>query len=180
MKPTGPLMIEHRLIERIFVVVHKQAQLAVEKKQIDPVFLDTAVDFIRWYADKTHHGKEEAILFRDVAKKDMTAEHRRLMQELIEEHDFGRRTVSRLVEAREQYVRGDDQALGVILNIAETLVHFYREHIRKEDKLLYPACMEYLDEGEQAAMLQEFTEADSKMIHAKYGAVVDQLEKAAQ
>ena len=40
--------------------------------------------------------------------------------------------------------------------------------------------MEYLDEGEQAAMLQEFTEADSKMIHAKYGAVVDQLEKAAQ
>jgi hemerythrin-like domain-containing protein len=180
MKPIGPLMIEHRLIERIFVVVHKQARLAVEKKQIDPVFIDTAVDFIRWYADKTHHAKEEAILFRDVAKKDMSAEHRRLMQELTDEHDFGRRTVGRLVEAREQYVRGEGEALNVILNIAETLVHFYREHIRKEDKILFPACMEYLTEQEQESVLREFWESDRTMIHEKYGAVVDQLEKAAQ
>ena len=32
--------------------------------EVDPVFIDTAVDFIRTYADRCHHGKEEDLLFK--------------------------------------------------------------------------------------------------------------------
>jgi hemerythrin-like domain-containing protein len=65
MQARGPLMIEHRLIERMLKVVEGVVADIEATQKVDPVFIDTAVDFIRFYADRTHHGKEEDILFRD-------------------------------------------------------------------------------------------------------------------
>ncbi len=59
---------------------------------MNPEFIDSAVDFISVYADRCHHGKEEEILFRDLAKKKMNEEDTRIMNELIEEHIWGRKT----------------------------------------------------------------------------------------
>ncbi len=58
MQPRGPLMIEHRLIERMIALIKKEIQRLQESSTVNPVFIDTAVDFIRTYADRTHHGKE--------------------------------------------------------------------------------------------------------------------------
>ena len=177
MEPTGQLMVEHRLIERILQLIRKETEMAGEKRQIDTMFLDAAVDFIRWYADKTHHAKEEAILFRDAAKKDLFPEDRALLQELIEDHDFGRSTVRRLVDAKEEYLQDPGKSLKPIMDLYERLVDFYREHIHKEDHIFFPASMKYFNKEEQETMIKEFTESDRKMIHAKYRAVVDDYEK---
>ena len=72
MKPRGPLMIEHRLIEKMLKAMDREAAKIRRDKKVDPVLIDTAVDFIRVYADRTHHGKEEDILFKELAKKTMT------------------------------------------------------------------------------------------------------------
>ena len=66
-----------------------------------------AVDFVRTYADRTHHGKEEEILFRDLAKKNLTSELKKTMQELLDEHIWGRKTTAALVAAKEKYLQGD-------------------------------------------------------------------------
>lgn len=50
---------------------------------INPEFVDITVDFIRVYADKCHHGKEKDILFRDLQKKNLSDEHKRIIKELI-------------------------------------------------------------------------------------------------
>ena len=47
MKPRGPLMIEHRLIERMLEVVRNQISFIDRTNAIDSVFIDTTVDFIR-------------------------------------------------------------------------------------------------------------------------------------
>lgn len=62
MKPRGLLMIEHRLIEKMLKAVEKEIGKIRGSMNINPIFIDTAVDFIRTYADRTHHGKEEDIL----------------------------------------------------------------------------------------------------------------------
>ena len=63
MQARGPLMVEHRLIERMLSLIkHDLAQIESTRK-IDSVLVDTVVDFIHMYADRTHHGKEEEILF---------------------------------------------------------------------------------------------------------------------
>ena len=176
MQARGPLMIEHRLIERMLSLI-KDAVAQIESTQkVDPLLVDTAVDFIRMYADRTHHGKEEDILFRDLSKRSLSAEDQRVMDELIQEHVFGRQTTKALVEANTRYRNGDASALADIADNLRTIVEFYPKHIEKEDKVFFPASRAYFTDEEDQVMLAEFWEFDQKMIHEKYNSVVEELE----
>lgn len=177
MQARGPLMIEHRLIERMLAIVKNALGQIEAEKKVDPLFVDAAVDFIRVYADRTHHGKEEDILFRDLDKKDLSAEDRRVMDELVAEHVFGRETTKAIVEANTRYRNGDESALAGIAEKLEALVDFYPRHIQKEDKVFFPAARAYFTDEEDQAMLAEFWEFDRKMIHEKYGSLVEGLER---
>jgi hemerythrin-like domain-containing protein len=176
MMPIGPLMIEHRLIERMVGLLGREADRIAEDERVDAVFIDQAVDFIRTYADRTHHGKEEDILFRDLDDEDLSSKDRDRMEELVREHVLARKTVGELVEAKESYLEGETEALDTLLQKLDVLVEMYPEHIRKEDKVFFPASMEYLDQAEQDAMLEEMWEFDRQMIHEKYESVVEELE----
>ncbi|MCK7467422.1 MAG: hypothetical protein MZU91_04305 [Desulfosudis oleivorans] len=108
MKPIGPLMWEHRLIEKMLASMMRHIDQVEKSKKVNPLIIDMAVDFVRTYADRTHHGKEEEILFRDLAKKDLTPELKKIMQELLDEHVWGRKTTAALVAAKEKYLQGDE------------------------------------------------------------------------
>jgi hemerythrin-like domain-containing protein len=177
MQARAPLMIEHRLIERMFSLVKETLSQIELTGKVDPVFVDTAVDFIRMYADRTHHGKEEDILFRDLSRRSLSDEDHRIMKELIEDHVFGRQTTQSLVEANTRYRNGDASALTDIVSNLNTLVDFYPKHIEKEDKVFIPAAKNYFTNEEDQAMLEEFWEFDRKMIHEKYKLVIEGLEK---
>jgi hemerythrin-like domain-containing protein len=177
MQARGPLMIEHRLIERMLSAIKDALSEIESKHKVDPVFVDIAVDFIRVYADRTHHGKEEDILFQKLRNKPLSADDQRIMNELIEEHAFGRRTTETLVAANTRYRNGDDTALNDIADNLNTLIGFYPRHIEKEDKKFFPSSRNYFTDGEDQAMLAEFEEFDRKMIHEKYKSVVEELER---
>ena len=176
MQARGQLMIEHRLIERMIALIKDALAKIRSGGKVDPLFVDTAVDFVRTYADRTHHGKEEDILFRDLAERALSADDRRIMDELIEEHLFGRQTTRALVEANTLYRNGDESALADIAIALHTLVDFYPRHIVKEDKVFFPAAKSYFTEEEDQMMLAEFREFDRKMIHEKYESVVERLQ----
>ena len=176
MKPIGPLMVEHRLIERMLALMGKALRSMKRKEAIDPVFVDAAVDFIRTYADRCHHGKEEGILFRGLAKKQLSNEHKQIMDDLIREHIYARKTVGRMLRGKEQYLRGDSEALKYVLECIRELLSFYPYHIEKEDKHFFLPAMDYFSAKEQAAMLQDFWDFDRKMVHEHYRQIVEQLE----
>ena len=178
MKPRGPLMIEHRLIEQMFRSVELEIRNIRTQGVANPVFIDTMVDFVRTYADRTHHGKEEDILFVRLAAKQMSAEDQQAMEDLIEEHKFARKTVRELIEAKEAYLRGDEGCLETIVEKMDALAQFYPEHIRKEDKEFFPSTETYFTQEELDAMLSEFWEFDRSMIHEKYKSVVEQLKRS--
>ena len=173
MKPIGPLMWEHRLIEKMLGAMMRHMDKAETEKSVNPVIIDTAVDFVRTYADRTHHGKEEEILFRDLAKKELTADLKRIMQELIDEHVWGRKTTAQIVAAKEAYLSGDEGKLADIIHLARELGGFYPRHIEKEDKHFFYPCQEYFSKDEQEKMLAEFWEFDRKMVHEKYNKVFE-------
>jgi hemerythrin-like domain-containing protein len=175
MKPIGPMMWEHRLIEKMLRLFEAEIRKINESNKVDTVFIDTAVDFIRTYADRTHHGKEEDIYFRDLQKKPLSPEHVRIMDELVEEHEYSRETVRKLLQAKEKYLKGENTAPEVIAYLQE-LARFYPLHIQKEDKHFFFPSMEYFSKEEQDRMLNEFYEFDRKMIHEKYREVVEQIE----
>jgi hemerythrin-like domain-containing protein len=176
MMPIGPLMIEHRLIERMIRLMDRELRRLVDKGEPDPVFIAQAVDFVRTYADRCHHGKEEDILFCELAKKPLSTEHRRIMDELVAEHAFARQTVRRLAVALDRFVAGEVSASGEILDSLKTLVAVYPPHIEQEDKRFFIPVMAHFSKSEQDAMLAEGWEFDRKLIHEKYRTVVESLE----
>ncbi len=175
--PIGPLMIEHRLIERLIAQVEAHLESFAAGGRIDPDFVDTAVDFIRTYADRCHHGKEEDILFRELASKPLSDEQRATLDELVDEHQRGRQLVGRLVAANAALRRGDDAAADTIAGVLRELVAFYPAHIEKEDKHFFVPVMEHFDQTEQQTLLAEGHEFDRQLIHQRYRELVETLER---
>lgn len=177
MKPRGPLMIEHRLIEKMLNLTRKELEIIKKDQVVDPVFIDTIVDFIRTYADRTHHGKEEDILFKALESKELHDVDRKKLQELVDEHVSARQIVKELVEATESYKNGDNKSMGTIIDKLTFLINFYPAHIEKEDKVFFPDTEKYFPPEELDRMLDDFWEFDKKMIHEKYNKLYDSLSK---
>jgi hemerythrin-like domain-containing protein len=177
MQARAPLMIEHRLIEQMISVIEDVSEKIESQHEVDPVLVDIVVDFIRIYADQTHHGKEEDILFRELKNKQLSDNDKQIMDELIEEHVFGRETTKALVDANTRYRNGDESALNDINAKLQILLEFYPKHIEKEDEVFFPSSRAYFSDEEDQAMLAEFLEFDQKMIHNKYKSVVKELKK---
>ncbi len=176
MKPIGPLMREHRLIERMVKILEKELIKIKKTDEVDTNVIFSGVDFFRTYADRTHHGKEEDILFRELAKKKLTPEHKKIMNKLVEDHVFARKTVGVLNDANLSVVKGNRGSIKEIISNLEKLVALYPKHIFVEDKEFFYPILEYFSKDEQEVMLQEFWEFDQKMIHEKYTKMVDDLE----
>jgi len=166
-------MWEHRLIEQMVALLRGEIDRITSKKTVNVILVEQAVDFFRTYADRTHHGKEEEILFRDLAQKKMSPAHRKIMDELVREHIHGRELVRKLVEAKDLYVNGYAEALPHIARELKELVDFYPGHIEKEDKRFFFPCLDYFTQAEQERMLKEFHAFDRNMIHEKYRTVVE-------
>jgi hemerythrin-like domain-containing protein len=175
--PIGPLMIEHRLIERMISAMSKEMGRIKKNGVVNPKFIDTAVDFIRIYADQCHHGKEEKILFRDLKKKELKPDDAQIMQELIEEHVLGRKLTGSLVEAKNKYETGDKAVFETIIDIMHQLVEFYPKHIEKEDKIFFKSAMKYFSKTEKDAMLEEEYQFDRTFIHVVYKNIVSRTEQ---
>ena len=174
-KPRGCLMIEHRLIERALLFMKAEKKRLDAGGELDPIIIDTLVDFIKTYADKCHHGKEEEILFKDLEKRPLSVEERKLMNELVEEHKLGRKLTAELVEAKEAVVRGDSSQLSAATSAMQKLIDFYPQHIEKEDKHLFPDTERHYSKAELDAMIESFYTFDMGMIHEKYRSVVENL-----
>lgn len=169
-------MIEHRLIEKMLDIIGKELDTIRKDKKVNPIFIDTIVDFIRIYADRTHHGKEEDILFKQLEGKKLSAEDSAQMQDLVNDHKNARNAVGRLVEANNKYVNGDMTGITVIIENLSYLIDFYPKHILKEDKVFFPNTEKYFSAAELDAMLKDFWELDKKMIHEKYNSLYETLK----
>ena len=134
MKPIGPLMWEHRLIESMVHVIEDELARVKKEGTLNPSLIDASIDFFRIYADRTHHGKEEDILFRRLEKQHLTGELRTIMKGLMEDHVKARENVGALTVAHDRYKKGDEGCRDDILERLRHITEIYPRHIEKEDK----------------------------------------------
>ena len=176
MKPIGLLMREHRLIERLIKLLEKELNNIKKTNKVNSDFIQTSVDFFRTYADITHHGKEEDILFRDLKKKKISNDLKNTIDKLEQDHQYARKIVTKLSNENNNYIQGKTSTIKEIANNLEKLVTLYPVHIEKEDKEFFYPSMDYFTEEEQQKMLQEFYDFDKKMIHEKYLQIIEKQE----
>jgi len=153
--PTKILSDEHAHILKVANALAKECDALEDGKGLDKDFFEKAVDFIRNYADKFHHAKEEDILFIELNKDDVGM-HCNPIPQMLHEHDIGRNFVKGLVEGVEK-----DYKAKVIEN-ARGYAQLLQEHIYKEDNILYPMADEALNEDMQKSILERFKKAEKK------------------
>ncbi len=179
MLPKGPLMIEHRLIERMIALLAGELEDINKNAMVDVLFIDKVVDFFKVYADHCHHGKEEDILFSSLFNKELSREHKETVDSLIAGHVFGRELIEELTRAKEAYAQGENSALANIKNVIGELASFYPARIETEDKHFFLPVMEYFSDKEKDDMFAEFREFDRKLIHERYDKILSGLEAQA-
>jgi hemerythrin-like domain-containing protein len=176
MKPYGPLMVEHRLIEQMVSLMKAEIERIDNSGNIEARSIGIIVKFLRVYADKCHHGKEEDILFAALRKKAISDSDSKILDKLLEEHKIARQTVKTLADAKELYYKGDKGTLALMRDCLAKLTALYPAHIELEDKQFFIPVMKYFTEEEQAKMTRDFGEFDRKMIHSEYQDVVNRLK----
>ncbi|MGB8297081.1 MAG: hemerythrin domain-containing protein [Polyangia bacterium] len=161
MRATEILMNEHRLIEKVLSVVDKMADLALQHGTLDPQKATKAIDFIRTFADKCHHAKEEDVLFVRMESVGFPHDNGPIAV-MLHDHDSGRAFVRAMVDVVQDAARGDADALRIFANNAHGYTELLREHIQKEDKILYPMADQSFDKDDQAELLAAFERADNQ------------------
>jgi hemerythrin-like domain-containing protein len=122
---------------------------------------------------------EERDIPPDLASKTMKPEHKKLMFELIEEHEWARGTTRRLRAANVSLAAGNSDSLMEVHRLLRELAPFYLKHIQKEERMFFRDAMAYLSDEERTAMLRRFTELDASLIHEKYRHVVEEVRASA-
>ncbi|NYT12769.1 MAG: hemerythrin [Methanomassiliicoccales archaeon] len=176
MMPIGPLMMEHRVIERMISLLTLELDRIRDEEDPHIYFLFSAIDFLRTYADRTHHGKEEDILFRDLRRKELSPEIRLTMEGLEQDHRMSRENSKALLESLRRFNGSQNGEREQIEERLGFLTALYPKHIETEDKRFFIPSMDYFSEKEQEKMLEEFLEFDRRMIHEKYEGMVLRYE----
>ena len=148
-KPTMILSDEHKNILKVIASVLKKCDEIEAGKEIDKEFFIKAVDFIKNYADKFHHSKEEDILFLELNKEGVL-DHCNPIEQMLHEHGLGREFVKGLSESVK---KGDKKEL---IKNARGYCELLQEHIFKEDNILYPMADTSLSEETQKIIFEKF------------------------
>lgn len=169
---------EHQLILRMISLVELNTALMEQGQFRNWQFFLDAVDFIRNYADRFHHAKEEDVLFIELIKNGMP-EKNSPIEAMHMEHDQGRAFVRGIEESVEKVMAGETGQVPVIAGNAKGYAELLRGHIDKEDTILYPLAERVLPEDVRARMLQEYETSEAKMpeVEAKYRQLVEKYEQ---
>ena len=178
MKPTDILSNEHRVIEQVLDCLDKMVTRSAEQQKLEELPAKQAVDFFRNFADRCHHGKEEAHLFPTMEAKGFSRDDGPTGV-MLAEHEQGRQHVRAMDAAIEAASQGDPGALKNFTENAQQFSQLLRGHIEKEDHCLFTMATQALSDQEQCDLLMIFDQVDSEEFgtatHAKYLQMADDL-----
>ncbi len=180
MRATGVLKEEHRAIERMLAVLGTAAQRLEAGERVRPRLLREAVDFVRNFADKCHHGKEEANLFPRLEERGVSKEGGPLGV-VLHEHNVGREYIGAIDGAIGAYEGGDETAAGVIEENVRGYIDLLRDHIWKEENVLFPMADEVLSAEDQRELEERFEQVEAEVmgpgVHERYHELLDRAER---
>ena len=177
-KATEMLSAEHRVIERVLDILQKLTTRPVEN------LLDhwrKTLDFFSHFADQCHHFKEEQVLFPAMEERGIPREGGPIGMMLME-HEEGRAYVRAMLSAIPLAETKNEVAKEILVDKAKAYLQLLKEHIQKEDEILFKIADDVIPADEQKALLRAFEEHEAKEmgegVHEKYLKLVEELEQS--
>ena len=160
--PTEALEREHRSIEKVVKACYVTVEEIGGGGAVDQELLRQIVEFMRVYADKCHHGKEEALLFPELFKRGVPPTGCPISA-LTAEHVQGRRLVTGMADALERFRGGEPGAAEAVLENLRGITALYPNHIWKEDYLLFPMTLKVMDGEDLRDLGLKFEKVDQSI-----------------
>jgi hemerythrin-like domain-containing protein len=168
--PTEMLEEEHRFIQKVVSAIPALVEALETGQKVEAQTLQDIVEFMRTFADKCHHGKEEVHLFPALEKRGVPMKGCPVGA-LTHEHQQGRALVTGLAEAAEAYAKGDTAAIEALVSNLRGITELYPNHIWKEDYLLFPMTNKVLSSDDQKDLREKFKAVENAIgrdVHQRF------------
>ena len=178
MNATDILVAEHRVIVQVLNCLEKIIEQATADGRPDEKSAREAIDVLRTFADRCHHGKEEAHLFPLMQSRGFGGGCGPVAV-MLREHELGRLYVDGMDGAIDRASKGDADALQWFVQHGQSYIRLLREHIQKEDHCLFPRMNQAMKEPDQQSLLAAFEKVETEEMgagtHEKYLALANGL-----
>ncbi|MEG0773297.1 hemerythrin domain-containing protein [Clostridium sp.] len=180
MKAIDLMVEEHRNIKRVLKVIRKYCVNILNGEEIDYKDFYKIIDFVRIYADKHHHGKEEVFLFNKMIDEIKGPAEKLVKHGMLVEHDLGRLFIQNLEVALKSYEAGNmDSRVDIIAN-SVGYADLLERHIAKEDDVVYKFAENKLSKGTLDKLDEECSDfelkAEGEKLQNKYLELINELE----
>ena len=170
--PDIGVLDELRREHTIILDVVGRLEASVSGEAARPDFVRAAVAFLRAYADANHHGKEEDVLFPVMRRDEFLAS---LAKMLGAEHEEARGLIAGIEKVIDS--RGDARSVSRLVGDYAALI---RDHIRREDEMIFGAVESTLDAGDEEEIRREFRRIEAQALGERgVQGLLDDLERVA-
>lgn len=180
MKATEILISEHRVIERVIDSLQVAAQQLESGAPVRAGFFLDASDFIKGFADGCHHRKEEGVLFRAMTLSGVPVQGGPIGV-MLQEHELGRKYNRAMREAAQKMAAGDETARLAVVKAARSYIDLLRQHIAKEDGVLFPMAEQIIPADQHGDLVEDFEhvehEETGEGVHERHLVLAERLEQ---
>jgi hemerythrin-like domain-containing protein len=183
MQATDILMHEHGVILRVIGALEIETDRLAAGQDVRPGFFLDAADFIKGFADGCHHKKEEGVLFKAMTAAGLPQQSGPIGV-MLAEHEQGRLYTRGMRDAANRLAAGDETARAEVVNNARGYAALLRQHIQKENGILFPMADQVIPFAQQDQVADDFErvehEETGEGVHEKYLALAEALEREAR
>jgi hemerythrin-like domain-containing protein len=182
MEATNILIDEHRLIEHVLTALEKQAAKLQAGSNVRIAFFLDAVDFIRNFADGCHHRKEEGALFPAMIAAGIPKDNSPIAV-MLAEHEQGRGYNRGMEKAAKTIEGGHPADREELIRNALGYAALLRQHIQKENEILFPMAERVIPPAAQNKLAVEFERIEQEEtgagVHEKFHAMAEAMAEEA-
>ena len=156
-KATKDLRKEHNAILHVLEVLDKMMARDKKTDTVKLQYYHELLYFLKIFADKCHYGKEENYLFKELVSKGVPNQGGPVGV-MLHEHDQGREYIAQMNKSLEA------KDLTEFNNAAGKYRDLLRNHIEKENNVLFVMADNLLDEEKQDELFEKFEEYEESVI----------------
>ncbi len=175
---TASLRRDHEVIMRALERLEERVAEWKRTGEVDRAVLRKFIEFARTFVDRCHHGKEERCLFPCLERRGIPREGGPIGV-MLYEHQLGRELVAMLDEELRALERGEGDAVSAILSTCDEYVQLLRNHIAKENGVLFPmgeSVAEDVDVAEVGGCYERVEEVEvGREVHERLERSVEEI-----
>ena len=157
-KVIDDLMNEHRAVLGALHVLKGIASRLEEGQPVGEADISDILGFLKLFADRCHHGKEEGMLFPALVRAGLPQDSGPVGVMLLE-HERGRELISAMEESSFPKLEPKRFAAAV-----HGYVDLLEKHIAKENDILFPLAGQLLTEHQLAEMAEAFDRHEETVV----------------